>query len=38
MHVVPRYAGEPGLGMLVTPGGVADGELEAVYRQIQAGV
>jgi hypothetical protein len=24
--------------MLVTPGGVADGELEAVYRQIQAGV
>jgi histidine triad (HIT) family protein len=37
MHVVPRYAGEPGLGMLVTPGGVADGELEAVYRQIQAG-
>ncbi len=38
MHVVPRYAGEPGLGMLVSPGGVPDGELEAVYRQIQAGV
>ncbi|HEX3197935.1 MAG TPA: HIT domain-containing protein [Propionibacteriaceae bacterium] len=38
MHVVPRYADEPGLRMLVNPGGVADGELEAVYRQIQAGV
>ena len=39
MHVVPRYAGEPGLACsFVTPGGVADGELEAVYRQIQAGV
>ena len=38
MHVVPRYADESGLRMLVNPGGVADGELEAVYRQIQAGV
>jgi histidine triad (HIT) family protein len=38
MHVVPRYADEPGLGLLVNPGGAADGELEAVYRQIQAGV
>jgi histidine triad (HIT) family protein len=37
MHVVPRYADEPGLRMLVSPGGVPDGELESVYRQIQAG-
>jgi histidine triad (HIT) family protein len=37
MHVVPRYADEPGLGMLVNPGGAPDGELESVYRQIQAG-
>jgi histidine triad (HIT) family protein len=37
MHVVPRYADEPGLGMLVNSGRVPDGELESVYRQIQAG-
>jgi histidine triad (HIT) family protein len=37
VHVVPRYAGEPGLGRLVNAGAVADGELDAVYRQIQAG-
>jgi len=37
MHLVPRYADEPGLRMLVSPGGVSDGELESVYRQIQAG-
>lgn len=37
MHVVPRYAVEPGLGMLVNSGRVPDGELESVYRQIQAG-
>ena len=37
VHVVPRYADEPGLAMLVNPGGVPDGELESVYRQIQAG-
>jgi histidine triad (HIT) family protein len=37
VHVVPRYADEPGLGRLVNAGAVADGELDAVYRQIQAG-
>jgi len=37
VHVVPRYADEPGLGRLVNPGSVPDGELDSVYRQIQAG-
>jgi histidine triad (HIT) family protein len=37
MHVVPRYADEPGLGMLVNSGPVSDGELDSVYRQILAG-
>jgi histidine triad (HIT) family protein len=37
VHLVPRYADEPGLGRLVNAGAVADGELDAVYRQIQAG-
>jgi histidine triad (HIT) family protein len=37
VHVVPRYAGEPGLGMLVNSGVVPDGELDSVYHQIQAG-
>jgi histidine triad (HIT) family protein len=37
MHVVPRYADEPGLGLLVNRGIAPDGELESVYRQIQAG-
>jgi histidine triad (HIT) family protein len=37
VHVVPRYADEPGLRQLVNAGAVADGELDAVYRQIQAG-
>jgi histidine triad (HIT) family protein len=37
VHVVPRYADEPGLIRLVNAGAVADGELDAVYRQIQAG-
>jgi histidine triad (HIT) family protein len=37
VHVVPRYAHEPGLGMLVNSGVVPDGELDSVYRQIQAG-
>jgi histidine triad (HIT) family protein len=37
MHVVPRYADEPGLRLLINPGGASDGELESVYRQIQAG-
>jgi histidine triad (HIT) family protein len=37
MHVVPRYADEPGLDRLVNPVIVPDGELDSVYRQIQAG-
>ena len=37
MHVVPRYADEPGLERLVNPVVVPDGELESVYRQIRAG-
>ena len=37
VHVVPRYANEPGLGRLVNPDGASDEELDAVYRQIQAG-
>jgi histidine triad (HIT) family protein len=37
VHVVPRYADEPGLRQLVNAGVVPDGELDSVYRQIQAG-
>ena len=37
VHVIPRYADEPGLGLLVNAGVVPDGELDSVYRQIQAG-
>ena len=37
VHVVPRYADEPGLRMLVNSGVVSDGELDSVYSQIQAG-
>jgi histidine triad (HIT) family protein len=37
VHVVPRYADEPGLGRLVNAGVVSDAELDSVYRQIQAG-
>ena len=37
VHVVPRYADEPGLRRLVNPGGASDDELDSVYRQIQAG-
>lgn len=37
MHVVPRYADEPGLDRLVNPVIVPDGELDSVFRQIQAG-
>jgi histidine triad (HIT) family protein len=37
VHVIPRYADEPGLRMLVNSGVVPDGELDSVYRQIQAG-
>jgi len=36
VHVVPRYADEPGLERLVNPGSAPEGELESVYRQIQA--
>jgi len=35
VHVVPRYADEPGLDNLINRGQVPDGELESVYRQIQ---
>jgi histidine triad (HIT) family protein len=37
VHVVPRYADEPGLARLVNAAAVPDSELDAVYRQIQAG-
>ena len=34
VHVVPRYADEPGLRMLVSPAPTSDSELDAVHRQI----
>ena len=34
VHVVPRYADEPGLGLLVNPGPASDGELDSVHRRI----
>ena len=34
VHVVPRYADEPGLRLLVNPAPTPDGELDAVHRQI----
>ena len=37
VHVVPRYADEPGLGQLINTGVVSDAELDSVYRQIQVG-
>jgi histidine triad (HIT) family protein len=37
MHVIPRYADEPGLQLLVNPVTVPEGELDSVYRQIRAG-
>ena len=37
VHVVPRYADEPGLAMLVNPGTAPDGELDSVYAQVTAG-
>ncbi len=37
MHVVPRYADEPGMDLLVNRGVAPDGELESVFRQIQDG-
>jgi histidine triad (HIT) family protein len=37
VHLVPRYADEPGLSRLVNAGDMSDGELDSVHRQIQAG-
>ena len=37
VHVVPRYADEPGLRMLVNPDTAPDGELDSVYAQVTAG-
>lgn len=37
VHVVPRYAAEPGLAALVHPGEVSAAELDAVHRQLRAG-
>lgn len=36
VHVIPRYADEPGLAHLVNPVDVPDGELDSVWRQISA--
>ena len=36
VHVVPRYADEPGLERLINPGKAPKGELESVFAQIQA--
>ena len=37
VHVVPRYADDPGLRRLVNSGVVSDAELDSVYSQIQVG-
>ena len=37
VHVIPRYADEPGLRLLVNPDTVPDGELDSVYAQVTAG-
>ena len=37
VHVVPRYADEPGLLRLVNPASAPEGELESVFDQIRAG-
>jgi histidine triad (HIT) family protein len=34
VHVVPRYADEPGLRALVNPAPATDGELDAVHHQL----
>ena len=34
MHVVPRYADEPGLRLLVNPALTPDSELDSVHRQV----
>jgi histidine triad (HIT) family protein len=35
VHVVPRYAGEPGLDRMVNRRHLPEGELDSIYRQIQ---
>jgi histidine triad (HIT) family protein len=35
VHVVPRYADEPGLQRLVNPASAPAGELESVQRQLE---
>ena len=37
VHVIPRYADQPGFAHLVNPGDVPEGELESVFHQISAG-
>ena len=37
VHVVPRYADQSGLGMLVNPDTAPEGELDSVYAQVTAG-
>jgi histidine triad (HIT) family protein len=37
VHVIPRYADEPGLERMENPGSAPEGELESVYRSIKAG-
>ena len=37
VHLVPRYADEPGVERLVNPGHAPEGELESVFAQLQAG-
>ena len=37
VHLVPRYADEPGLEHLISHAPVPDGELESVHRQITGG-
>jgi histidine triad (HIT) family protein len=34
VHVVPRYADEPGLRLLINPSPIPDGELDSVHRQL----
>ena len=34
VHVIPRYADQPGFTHLVNPGDVPEGELESVWRQV----
>ena len=37
VQVVPRYADEPGLGLLVNPDRVADGDLDSVHARVTVG-